>query len=384
MPRIDGAGTSRFPLAESVASTFAEATLDGAQDKLRAALIYYANPLFSCADPARTRQALESIPFVVSFSPFMDDTTALADLVLPDHTYLEELQLDEPPAGTGFAALALRQPAVRPLYDTRSTGDVLIQIARAMGGPVGEAFPWPNYEKAARATLAGVAKAASMSPDKLWKTLQEEGVWSAGPYKFGDPKRTYQTPSGKFEFVSSLMKRKLEAIAGAKGTGVDGMAVDMGIAARGEKVFMPHYEKPIIDEDERFPLHLNCYKTMTHAEGRGGNQPWLQESYGVQLGEFWGPWVEINPETAHKLHIHDGEVVWLESEAGRIKVTARFFEGAMPDVVNVPFEYGHTAGGRWEARRGANPNQLSKVKHDPLCGTVSRSATRVRINRGMA
>lgn len=382
MPRLDGAGTSQFPLAESVSSAVADAILDDSPYPVNAVLSYYTNPLFSTPNPRAFREAFQKVPFLVSFSPFMDDTAAMADLILPDHTYLERLQLDVPAAGTGFPVLALRQPVVEPLYDTRSTGDVLIQIARAMGGPVSAAFPWDGYEEAVRATLVGVAEAASLSPDALWRKLLDDGVWSGGPYEHGNDARTYGTPSGKFEFVSSLMRERLAAVASAEGISVDGLAESLQIEARGDEVFMPHYESPRIAlGDESAPLYLNAYKTMMHAEG-GAMQPWLQDCYGVQLTEFWFPWAEINPETASEHEVSDGDVILLESSTGRISVKARLFEGAMPGVVNVPYEYGHAAGGRWAVDRGVNPNEITAAEHDPLCGVVSRSATRVRIIQG--
>ncbi len=386
-PRLDGAGTCRFPLAESVSAALAGAILDESPYKVNAALVYYTNPVFSTPDPRQSREAFGKIPLVVSFSPFMDDTTAMADYILPDHTYLERLQLDVPVAGVGIPVLTLRQPVVEPLYDTRNTGDVLIQIARAMGGPVSAAFPWPDYEEAMKSTLGGVAQAAGLSPEELWQKLLDDGVWSGGPYEYGNAARTYRTPSGKFEFVSSLMKERLTAIAAAEQMSVDELAAALGIEARGEKVFMPHYDNPstaaddVAADEASYPFYLNSYKTMTRADGRGTNLPWLQECYGVQFDEFWGSWVEIHPDIARRDKIRDGEMVLLKSEIGEFKVKARVFDGATPGVVNMPFEYGHLAGGRWAKNLGVNPNEISGAVHDRLSGVVSHSALRVSIHK---
>ncbi len=401
-PRLDGAGTSRFPLAESVSDAFAEAILDEKSPyKVNAILVYYTNPFYSTPNPQKSRKALRKVPLLVSFSPFMDDTTAMADYVLPDHTFMERLQLDVPAAGAGVPTLTLRQPVVKPLYDTQNTGDVLIRIAKQIGDSVGVAFPWADdepgdgqtgdgqtaYEKAMKATLDDVAAAASLSPEELWQKLLDDGVWSGGPYEFGNAERTYRTESGKFEFVSSLMKQQLAAVADAEGIPVDELATKLGLEARGELVFMPHYERPAaaaddhLDRPERYPLYLNSYKTMTRADGRGTNQPWLQESYGIQLDEFWGSWVEIHPETAREHGVREGEMISLVSQLGEIKVKARIFEGAVPGVVNMPFEYGHAAGGRWAKQLGVNPNEIAGAVHERLSGVVSRSAVKVRISR---
>ena len=61
---------------------------------LNALFLYYTNPLFSSPDVGRFYDAIQKIPFIVSFSPFLDDSSAFADLILPDHTFLERLQDD--------------------------------------------------------------------------------------------------------------------------------------------------------------------------------------------------------------------------------------------------------------------------------------------------
>ena len=119
---------------------------------------------------------------------------------------------------------------------------------------------------------------------------------------------------------------------------------------------------------------------MTHAEGRGANQPHLQEMLGTYLNQSWDSWLEINPRVAHHLGIAHGDEVWVESPTGeRIKVRAILFEGARPDVVNVPFELGHEAYGRWAVGRGANPNRLVVNDTNPLTGTLNPFATRVNV-----
>src|SRR6185295_11081316 len=40
-----------------------------------------------------TAEIIRNIPLIVSFSSFMDETTLLADLVLPDHSFLESWDL---------------------------------------------------------------------------------------------------------------------------------------------------------------------------------------------------------------------------------------------------------------------------------------------------
>jgi anaerobic selenocysteine-containing dehydrogenase len=120
---------------------------------------------------------------------------------------------------------------------------------------------------------------------------------------------------------------------------------------------------------------------MAVTGSRNANQPWLSESIGPHLPERWNTWVEINPQTAKALGILDGEWVWLESRFGKIRSRAKLYQGAMPNVVSVPFGLGHASGGRWTKGLGANPYQLLGDDLDPLTGNPIGRSVRVKISR---
>ncbi len=120
---------------------------------------------------------------------------------------------------------------------------------------------------------------------------------------------------------------------------------------------------------------------MSHAGGRGANQPWLQEALSVHVRESWKGWVEINPETGRRLGIRDGDEVWVKSPAGRIRLKARLYPGVMPEVVAMPFEYGHTHYGRWAAGRGENVNHIISKLPPSLAGTIPVGAVRVQVSK---
>ncbi|MDO8426674.1 MAG: molybdopterin-dependent oxidoreductase, partial [Deltaproteobacteria bacterium] len=61
-----------------------------ASSKVKALALYNTNPVFTTPKAAKLEDSLKNIPFIVSFSSFMDETTALADLILPAHTFLED------------------------------------------------------------------------------------------------------------------------------------------------------------------------------------------------------------------------------------------------------------------------------------------------------
>jgi anaerobic selenocysteine-containing dehydrogenase len=383
-PRFDGAGSPQFPLASSVYQRLAQSVLDQDPYPLTALFLYYTNPLFSTPDVGRLYEAMRRVPFVVSFSPFLDDSSAFADLILPDHTFLERLQDDEIEPSTGYAVVGLRQPVVRPLLDTRDTGDVLIQIAQAMGGTMETAFPWSDFSQIVQYRLSGLwaSERGSIRATEFshfWNQLTSESVWHDAPYSFGQWGRVFNTPSGKYEFFSQNLQARLTT--SQAGLTWDDWLDEMGISARGDDVFLPHYEPPrFVGDEGEYPLHLNTYKLMTHAEGRGANSPWLQEMLGLHVKRQWKVWVEINPETAARLGITDGDWVWVESPLmERIRLQAVLYPGARPDTVNIPFEQGHRGYGHWAEGRGENPNWIIANENEKLSGIAAWSSTRVKV-----
>ena len=385
-PRVDGAGIIPFPFSEEMPYLLPEKIEKGAPYSIDTLFLYYTNPLFSIPEPVRFRKALEKIPFIVSFSPFMDESTMYSDLVLPDGTYFERWQDDDAEPGLGFPMFGLRSPAIQPpLYDVRNTGDVLIDIAKALGGTVGKSFPWRDFQEALKETFRGVfgSKRGSIKAenfDEFWKALIERGGWWDPPYPFGDWKKRFSTPSGKFEFYSIAMERGLKEAAKRSSKGLDQIVKELKIEAMGDKVFLPHFEKPrSVGDEAEYSFHLINYKLMTMAEGRGANEPYLQEIIGPHLYERWESWVEMNPETAQEMGIKDGDAVWVESKAGKAKTKARLFPGTHPKCIHMPYGQGHKAYGRWAKGRGVNPNDLLATEYDYLGGFISYYSTKVKV-----
>ncbi len=377
MPRIDGAGGEQYPFASHVPAALPTSLIGGRPYPTRILCLYYTNPLFNTADPDHLRQGFQKVPLIVSFSPFMDESSMQADLILPDGTYLERWQDDVMVPGLGYPVVGLRRPVIEPRFETRDTGDVILEMAKRLGGPVAQALPWRSFLDVIRDRLRGLQASGSGSIvadsfDEFWKVLLEKGCWYGPPYRYGRREEVFRTPSGKFEFYAQTMRSTLERLATGR-VRRDGVSAeeakenllhDLRITARGDLVYLPHYEPPtFVGQKSEHPLHLNNYRLMTLAEGRGSNQPWLQEIFGMHVQERWEPWLEIHPDTARHLGIADGDLAWVESQVGRIRLRARHYPGAMPDVVNMPYGFGHRAYGRWAKNRGVNPNRI--VKNNP-------------------
>ena len=80
----------------------------------------------------------------------------------------------------------------------------------------------------------------------------------------------------------------------------------------------------------------------------------MQEHSDPLTTVMWNGWVEISPEDAERLGIHDGDRLSLESPSGRVETHAVLDPAARPGVLSMPMGTGHEAYGRYAAGRGAN------------------------------
>jgi len=374
--RLDGAGT-RFPLGRHAYQAVAERIQEGYP--VEALFLYDANPVYETPGGQKFTEAFQSVPFIVTFSTFMDETAQFADLVLPEPTFMERWQ-DDAIEGLGYPGVALRQPMVEPLYDTMHTGDFLLRVAKAMGDPIAPAFPWENFEALLQDRLQTIGTD--------WETLKELGAWFNPAYRFArrGSKRWVAEVVGRDRLSAprdgrfDLYSRELNCAL----SNLDKDALQkLGITAAGDAIFMPHHEDvPYAGDPSEYPFTLNVITLMSLGPySVAANMPTLQEISGMTVGEMWDSWLEMNPQTAEELGLRDKDPVWVESPFGRLKTKVRYVPGLRPDVVNLPHNQGHTAIGRWARNRGVNGLEILSPASEPATGLASFTNTRVKVYR---
>jgi anaerobic selenocysteine-containing dehydrogenase len=403
--RLDQAGTGRYPFSRSLINHFTEAVLESQDSPVDTLLVFSGNPAYTLPDGGSFNNALKKIPYIVSFSPYRDETAYMADLILPDHTYLEKMDDTVCPPGLQYPLYALSRPVVDPLYDTRHSGDVIIQVARAMGGTLSSAFPWKGFEASLKARTQGLFDAEEggltsydqsrpiwketsgskefktdySSFDKMWRKIKSSGFWYRPPRLRGQD-MPFQTPTGKFEFFSSKMELAVKRLAEEYGDSPESALKQMGIAVKGDEAFMAHYEAPDPGANtEAYPLRMMPYELINLSSGWIPNPPYLKKTlFDNQLRKDES-FAEINPETAAEYGLAQGDRIIIESPRGELRVRANLFEGAMPGVVFLPSGLGHTAYDAYQRGQGVNPNQIIDSVKDPVSGQAVWWETRVRI-----
>jgi anaerobic selenocysteine-containing dehydrogenase len=309
-------------------------------------LLHDSNPVFALPDASRFRQALDKVPLVVAMSTFHDETTDLADIILPTSSYLESWGDDIPDPGVGFPVATISQPVVATLYDTLSAGDIVLALARQIGGELPVQMSWGSTEEyiksrwRERYDQLGAASGDS-GFDEFWRAALEAGVWGQPGVSIGE----HLMPT-----TSATIAAITNPVSEFAGT-----------------------------EDE-YPLVLHPYLSATFLDGRGANLPWLQETPDPLTSVVYGSWAELNPVTAEDLGIKEGDVLLVETPAGSVNVPALIFPAVRPGVVAMPIGQGHTSYGRYAADRGVNPMHLVPMQMDDKSGDLAWAATRAKVS----
>ena len=250
-------------------------------------LVHHADPCGTLPAALAAGAALARIPMVVSFSSLPDETTELAHLVLPDDHPLESF--GDVSARRNVVALA--QPAMTRLWDTRSSSQVLIEVAAKLPAPA-TPLPYDDF----------------------------------------------------YSFVQSRLGTLLPGLAGeeldaaqraARRTGVlvrDALPQPVTVRLPDLRLLRPAPLPPAAED----ALDLVVFPTAARGDGRGATLPWLRELPDVLTNVSWTAWAELAPATAKRLGLEDGDVVTVATPAGRATLPVCVFEGLCEDVIAVP------------------------------------------------
>ena len=407
---------------------------DGSAGRPEVYMWYCYQPVYSNGDCKENEAVLKDeslLPFTVAVSPFYDESSALADMILPDATYLERWDWEDMVSPTQVPEYYLRQPLIEPLGEVRDFADVCIDLAKRMGMPLGieskEAFVRESCEM-----TPGVKEAGGFD------YMKEHGVWhdpKAKPRFFSYAKKVKPEKLAKdgvvFDEATGVYwnwrKSKAKSEAAALETGYAhtknaykgyvaqriGEAVYTGFkpdkvnksgyfeiysAIMEEKGFNPLPSYKAIPEHEAMKegeLILTTFKVNVQTHSRTQNCKWLTEIY--HDNPAW-----INPETAAERDIEDGDAIVVRSAVGKMETTARVTPAVAPGVVAISMHCGHWQYGRyasgkksvngagevgddgqWWTSFGAHPNWIIPNSPDPISGQQRFMDAVVTVSKAM-
>ncbi|MDR1988815.1 MAG: molybdopterin-dependent oxidoreductase [Acidobacteriaceae bacterium] len=330
--------------SRSTLAAFASAVAGGTQPA-GVLLLDGGNPVFASSKAWRVREAIEKFPYIVSFGSFIDETSALADLILPDHSFLESWVDALPESGSLVPVVSVAGPVMKPLFDTRASEDVLLDVARTLAKPVD--FPWRTFDEMLKATI-------DLHGEDAWSTAQSHGGWWP------------ETSQG-------------EAASGQPPTARGAASVTPPSPSAGDA---GRFIDPVLAGDaDVYPYQLLPYPSLQFLDGSLAHLPWLQELPDPITSAMWSSWVEINPTTAESLGVSLGDVVEVASSLGAVRAPVFVNPGLSPTVIAMPVGQGHTNYTRYASGRGQNPIEILAPATVAGTDAFAWAATRVKVTR---
>ncbi len=341
---------SRAAMLDADLPAFLKAVESGKTPAPEALLVYDANPAYGLPETAVMAKALEKIPFKVSFASFMDETAAACDLILPNSLTLERYDDVANPYGAGFCLYSLVRPVQKPVYDTKTTADVILALAKKMNLGLGfDTFQAVLKEKVAALgkagngfvakdvmpwqVAAGAAKPA-LSGGDLWKALESGSAWTM----------VGQVSQSGLGFAPDVLAK---AVKPAK-------TPDKAV------ILAPYAQLRTGTPSTGIP----CQDLTT-----------VPETELVENTTF----VRMNAATAKSLGLTEGASVTLRGAGVDRKAKVHILESVMTGVVAAPLGFGHTAFDVFSKDKGANYLSLMALAEEPGTGMSTWIASEVKI-----
>lgn len=317
---IDGA-MDRKTLFGNDVTGYLTAVADGGAEAPALLMVHGANPAYALPNLSKALNALDKAGFVVSFSSFMDETAALADLILPDSYAFERLDDAYSPYGSPQPNYTVAAPVIKPVFDTRPAGDVLLSVAAKAGLELG------------------------------------------------------------FESFEDVVKAKAEAL-GADFDEMLGGAAWVGEEFPEQTLAMwttPLREIPVPAADGRLALapvtRLKIGSAKMATPPFGTNAIRYDEMLGRDM------YVLLNSRTAGKLGLKQDDAVKLAAPGGECRARVRIFEGVMDGTVVAPLGFGHTAWDDFSKGKGDNIHKLLAAETEDGTGLSRFATARVTVSR---
>ncbi len=406
---------------------------DGRAGRPEVYMWYCYTPVYANGEVQENIEVLKDenlIPYTVCVSPFYDESAALADLILPDATYLERWDWEDMVSPNQVPEHYLRQPVVKPLGEARNFADVCCELAERMGFLLGFRTMEEFVRKSCEMT-PGVKEAGGfeyMKTHGVWhdpkakpryysyrkgvkaSDLNKDGVifdeatgvywnWKKANAKSLEEARTKGYAQIKNAYKGYVGQKIGDTVfAGFKPDKVNKSGYfELYSTIMGEKGLspLPSYKvNPEYEAMKAGDMILTTHKVNVHIHSRSQNCKWLTEIYHDNPG--W-----INPETAAAKGIKEGDKIKVESEIGEIETTARVTPAVVPDVIAIShhcghWEYGRYASGRkapmgrdddaelkrkWWKTNGEHPNWIVPNRPDPVNGQQRWMDTVVRVTK---
>lgn len=286
-------------------------------------MVYEANPAFALPQAGEMAKSLGNIAFKVSFSTYMDETAALADLILPAPHPYERFDDAMNPYGVAKPTYLAGKPVVKkPVADCKDPVDVLLAVAGKLGVSLG-------FE-----TYADVIKAKASAVGADLDALTAGGAW------------TSDGKGGNLSLGAAALAKVAPAAADPKTLAVAPVTRQ---AFGSGSLATPPANLLIVREDELTGKDLV---------------------------------VRMNAATAKAAGVTQGAKVKLTAGGGELKARISVNEGVAAGTVAVPMGFGRSAWDEFTKGKGDNVYKILTVSDEAGTGLKVWAGSTVTVAKG--
>ncbi|MDR3640107.1 MAG: molybdopterin-dependent oxidoreductase [Humidesulfovibrio sp.] len=272
-------------------------------------LVYEANPAYALPQAGDMAKAMGNIGFKVSFSTYMDETAAMADLILPAPHPYERFDDAMNPYGVAKPTYLAGKPVIaKPVMDVKDPVDVMLAAAGKLGLSLG-------FE-----TYADVIKAKAKALGADFDALAAGGIWNG------------------------------ELKGGALSLGAGALAKAAPVKLDGKTVALAPVSKLAYGTDNLATPPANLLVVRD------------SELLGKDL------LVQMNAATAKTLGVTEGNKIKLTAGDGEVKALVHVNEGVAAGTVAMLMGFGRSAWDQFTKGKGDNVYKILTVSDEAGTG----------------
>ena len=296
--------------------------------------------------------------YIVSFSSFRDETSEMADIILPTRSAMEDWGDDIPEPGPGYEMIGIRQPVVNPLpgLDPRGLGDLLLTLAQEVGAD--QDLPYDSFQAMLRESAqklfdlgrGSISRDDAPDFEDFWRAMLRQGGW---------------WDSSARSRASAPQAPDLAALVRNQGSGV-APATPSATGSNHEYNLAPFASNALL-------------------EGRGAHLPWLQALPDPLTTAVWQTWIEINLRDARELEdLELGDLVEVRTvgQVGPVIRAIAYPHPAIPrGTVAIPLGQGHTSPVQYSQGKGANVLSLLPTTQEAETQSLAWAGHKVQLRK---
>jgi MoCo/4Fe-4S cofactor protein with predicted Tat translocation signal len=261
--------------------------------EVAAVFLLNVNPAYDYFKGAEFKAALSKVRLKVSFADHDDETASLANVVAPNHHYLESW--GDSNALEGYYTVI--QPTINPVYNTRQAEHSLLVWS--------ENAVKDYYTYVRNNWNNGLLAKGGLSGQKGWETLLQTGM--------------INTPANTA--AAYTFSRDLNAVA---------------------QTILTH-SAALVAGDGKFELQV--YQSQALGDGKRANNPWLQELPDPVSKVTWDNFVAVSVADIKKLKLDEGDVIKITANGYTVELPVLAQPGQAQGTISIALGYGRTQAG---------------------------------------